>query len=78
MQCMGMRAIQTEGKIEMTNEAKFKQTYPKATIESQKQNGPCGKRYYLVRESRFEHMYSGSGDTKAQAWANAAKNLPTS
>ena len=60
----------------MTNEKKFKERYPKSIIESQKGNGPTGKRYYLVRKERRAQMWSGCGDTKAQAWADAVKSLP--
>lgn len=62
----------------MTNEAIFKKAFPRATIESQKGNGPSGKRYYLVRKSRREYMYTGCGDTRAQAWKKAVKNLKLS
>lgn len=59
----------------MTNEQKFKEVYPHATIESQKQNGPAGKRYYLVRKIRSAGMWIGCGDTKAQAWKDAVNSL---
>lgn len=60
----------------MTPEQKFKNVYPRATIESQKRSGPGGKRYYLVRKTRGDGMWSGCGNTKAQAWKDAARTLP--
>jgi hypothetical protein len=59
----------------MTYEKQFKAAFPKATIERQKTNGSFGRVYYLVRKSRCESMYSGSGRTKAEAWASAALRL---
>lgn len=58
----------------MSNEQKFKEIYPRATIEIQRGNN--GKRYYLVRKSRRDYMYSGDGYTIAQAWKSAADSLP--
>lgn len=55
-------------------ESTFKTAFPKATIESHKGTGPLGKRYYLVRRERNAYMWSGSGNTKAQAWEKACIN----
>lgn len=49
--------------------------YPKATIERQRGNGYGEKHYFLVRKERHEHMWSGCGDTQAQAWADAQDRL---
>lgn len=58
------------------HEAAVRALYPNATIESQRQNGPAGKRYYLVRISSSASMPFGEGSTKAAAWRNAASQLP--
>lgn len=46
--------------------------YPKATIERCRGN----RTYFLVRKlGRTEHMWTGCGDTPAQAWNDAADRL---
>ena len=59
----------------MTSEQKFKEHHPKATIERQRSEGPAGKTYYLVRKQRRAQMWSGCGNTKTQAWADAVRSL---
>ena len=51
----------------------FKSHYPSAVIRRHTTNGY--KTYYLVRKQRDTIMWSGSGDTKAQAWKDACERL---
>lgn len=53
------------------HEAAVRGVYPRAAIERQKTNG--GQVYYLVRSTWDAGSYLASGETKAQAWAKAAK-----
>ncbi len=55
------------------NEKIVREVHPRATIERQKTYG--GQVYYLVREAYGAHMYIGSGDTRAEAWAAAAATV---
>lgn len=58
----------------MKAEEFVKQHYPKATIERQKENGPIGQYYFLVRPSRMS-MWIGEGSTKSKAWKDAKKYI---
>ena len=51
----------------------FKSHHPRATIERHSTTG--GEVYYLVRKQRDAFMWSGEGDTKAQAWKDACERL---
>ena len=53
------------------HEQKFREAFPKCTIESQKGNSLGRKRYYLVRRDRLSPMWSGCGNTKQAAWRDA-------
>jgi len=59
----------------MTSEEFVKKKYPRAVVESYKQNGPLGKRYYLCWSKSFNGIRLSEGDTKSKAWVNAKKNI---
>jgi len=60
-------------KRKMTAEQIFVSHFPKAKIEHQR--GQAGGGYFLVRKRRDEHMWSGCGNTKAQAWRDACERI---
>jgi hypothetical protein len=58
----------------MTAKQFVKSKYPNARCESHKVNGPCGERYYLIRDGR-EFMYMAEGATESKAWVNAKNSI---
>ena len=48
--------------------------HPKAQIEAHREAGRRGRRYYLIRLPGHQ-IWSGNGDTKTQAWHDAAIRL---
>jgi hypothetical protein len=53
----------------------FRSWHPGATIESQRNNGPGGKRNYLVRREAGAFHSVGEGVSKALAWQAACDLL---
>ncbi len=58
----------------MTAKQFVKQHKPTARSEKQKQNGPFGKAYWLIRELGA-FMYFAEGTTESNAWVNAKKRI---
>lgn len=50
---------------------------PKAKSESHRENGPYGKKYWLIRNGN-EYFYMASSEkSESNAWVNAKKRLKT-
>ena len=59
----------------MTAKERVRAVHPHAMAKRQKTL--FGPGYWLVYASWSVSMYIGHGDTQAQAWKNAASNLPS-